>query len=476
MFTQRATLLGFVAFCFYLIAVVNSLSGFYYALTWLSMAMLAASLGVAFLSLVGLECRLEITRSRGAAPLGESEAENSGALVAMAISNAGTLNKTNVVLEIRVLNAKNQAQSLRFLLEAIPSGAAIESVLPLSRLRRGRYQWQEARLVGSDVLGLFRMQKKLAFETANAREIIIGPPILQCETSLQGGGNGFLAGNQRALVARHGEELRGTRPYAPGDDLRHVHWKSSARAGELVVKEWEQTGQSSALVIWDGAAQTTWGGGDFDSGEWGLILAASLCHGLLAGGIPCDFARLDANPLAVESRALIGGELPAQLTEALSDASAGRTISLETGLQTLPRFASRLSSKVLVVSASLSGDLVRAVVALRTRGARVQVFLIDSASLALRSADPRFPTRGAKLGAGKLPLQSGAEAEKSVAISSVNFETQAARLREIGATVVCVGARKGENAETTLRAALRAATQVVGISQRSEDSAKRPQR
>jgi uncharacterized protein (DUF58 family) len=74
-------------------------------------------------------------------------------------------------------------------------------------------------------------------------------------------------------------------------------------AGELVVKEWEQTGQSSALVIWDGAAQTTWGEGDFDSDEWGLILSASLCHTLLSSGIPCDFARLDANPLGVENRA-----------------------------------------------------------------------------------------------------------------------------------------------------------------------------
>jgi uncharacterized protein (DUF58 family) len=117
--------------------------------------------------------------------LGESETENSGALVAMAISNAGTLNKTNVVLEIRVLNAKKEVQSLRFLLEAIPSGAAIETVLPLSPLRRGRYEWHDAWLRGSDVLGLFRMQKKVAVEASGPRELIIGPPVLRSEGSLQ---------------------------------------------------------------------------------------------------------------------------------------------------------------------------------------------------------------------------------------------------------------------------------------------------
>ena len=76
-----------------------------------------------------------------------------------------------------------------------------------------------------------------------------------------------------------------------------------AKAGELVVKEWEQTGQSSAIVIWDGRASTSWGAGEFDSTEWGLSLCASLCHALLGRGIPCDFARLDASPKLIEARA-----------------------------------------------------------------------------------------------------------------------------------------------------------------------------
>lgn len=460
MFTQRAALLGFVAFCFYLIAVVNVLPGFYYALTWLSMAMLAASLGVAWLSLIGLECEIKLNRSRGAAPLakatGADSSDGNGALIGLSISNAGTLNKTNVVLEVRVRDAKNEVQALRFLIEAIASGAAIESVLPLCGLQRGRYQLQEARLFGSDVLGLFRMQKKLAFDAQSAREIIIGPAVLQNETHLQGGSNGFLAGNQRALVARHGEELRGTRPYAPGDDLRHVHWKSSARAGELVVKEWEQTGQSSALIIWDGAAQTTWGSGEFDSGEWSLILAASLAHALLAGGTPCDFARLDAKPLLVETRALVGGELPPELTEALADALASRTIALETALLGLPRLMSRTGSKVIVVSASLSGDLVRGVLVLRARGAQVQIFLIDAASLAARSNDRRFRARNAKLSISKMPTQS--DNDKNQTIFHSNFENQVAKLREAGAIVVPVSAEDARSADNTLRAALRDAT------------------
>lgn len=451
MFTQRAALLGFVAFTFYLIAVVNTLPSYYYALTWLSMAMLAASLGVALLSLIGLDCRLEVTRSRGAAPLEESS--SASALAALALSNAGTLNKTNVVLELRVSNAQSQVQSLRFLVEALPSGASIESILPLTGLRRGRYRLREARLMGSDVLGLFRTHKTIPLREQAGRELIIGPPILLSETNLQGGTNGWMSGQQRALIARHGDELRGTRPYAPGDDLRHVHWKSSARAGELVVKEWEQTGQSSALVIWDGAAQTTWGEGDFDSGEWGLILSASLCQAFLSSGTPCDFARIDASPLLTEARALVGGELPTEMTDALSGAVAARAFSLEDGLSQLPRMALRLGSKPILVSASLSEDLVGAVMSLVARGAQVQVVLVDSASLAVRSGDRRFRGKSTS----KIPTQG--EGARAVPVSSASFQFQCSRLREVGAAVVPVSAQEGQSAEQSLRAALRLVAQ-----------------
>jgi hypothetical protein len=132
-------------------------------------------------------------------------------------------------------------------------------------------------------------------------------------------------------------------------------------------------------------------------------------------------------------------------------------------LQGLPHLSLRFSSKVIVVSASLTGDLGRGVLTLRARGAQVQVFLIDAASLAAHSGDPRFRAHGAKLGVSKVPSQS--DGEKSVAVSSANFQVQVARLREVGAVVVCVNASEGEKAETTLRAALRAATPISGMGQ-----------
>ncbi len=463
MFTQRAVLLGFVALCFYLIAAVNTLPGFYYALTWLSVGMLGASFGIALLSLVGLSCELEVTRSRASASLEASK--SAGAQVSAAISNGGTLNKTNVILEMRLINAQNEVQLQRFLLEAVPSGVAIDSVLPLSRLNRGRYQLQSARLMGSDVLGLFRTQKKVsAGETA--RDIIIGPAVLRGDFHPTGSSNGALSGSHRAFQARHGEELRGTRPYAPGDDLRHVHWKSSARAGELVVKEFEQTGQSSALVIWDGASQTSWGASGLNSVEWGLILSASLCQAFLSVGTPCEFGCLDAAPHLVQSRSLTSGELPVELVDVLSGASANREGSSENALMSFAGLKMSLNSAIIVVSASLSTDLVRTARALKARGARVQVLLIDGAALLQRAQDPRSQGQGSRSRAARLSLPKSAIqncGNENIIVSSANFEIQCERLRAVGVEVVQVVSSPTQDAETTLRMALRTVFEAPGL-------------
>jgi uncharacterized protein (DUF58 family) len=47
-----------------------------------------------------------------------------------------------------------------------------------------------------------------------------------------------------------GDELpRGVRPYAPGDDRRHVHWLATAREGELMIRELETTAGGRVRIV-----------------------------------------------------------------------------------------------------------------------------------------------------------------------------------------------------------------------------------
>jgi len=54
-----------------------------------------------------------------------------------------------------------------------------------------------------------------------------------------------------AAIGPTGEEFYGLRAYQVGDDLRRVHWPSTARTGELVVRQLEQPWQGRATVLLD---------------------------------------------------------------------------------------------------------------------------------------------------------------------------------------------------------------------------------
>ena len=63
------------------------------------------------------------------------------------------------------------------------------------------------------------------------------------------------------------------REYVPGDDLRHVHWRSSARAGQLLVRQYHDSRRTSAVLLVDTRPDAYAGPDDF---ELALSVAASV--------------------------------------------------------------------------------------------------------------------------------------------------------------------------------------------------------
>jgi uncharacterized protein (DUF58 family) len=77
-------------------------------------------------------------------------------------------------------------------------------------------------------------------------------------------------------VAIRGDDDAATREYRHGDDLRKVHWRSTARVGRLMVRREERPWQSRATLLLDTRSQAHRGDGPGSSFEWAVSAVASI--------------------------------------------------------------------------------------------------------------------------------------------------------------------------------------------------------
>ena len=155
-------------------------------------------------------------------------------------------------------------------LSLMPPGSQSEVRASLVPRRRGVLSFAGVDLVRPDVFGLACGRKTVSIPD----KLVVLPKryrlpqvLLPAQRLLQPGGH--------ALASSIGdsEEFLSLREYRPGDSLRRVHWKSFARTGEPVVKEYEtEFFERHALVLDTGAESET------ESFEEAVSIAASFIY------------------------------------------------------------------------------------------------------------------------------------------------------------------------------------------------------
>jgi uncharacterized protein (DUF58 family) len=73
-------------------------------------------------------------------------------------------------------------------------------------------------------------------------------------------------------------EFLGVREYRPGDSLRHIHWRTTAHANQLIVREFEDDNRPSLVLALDLRAESAIGSEEDNSLELAIKIAASLAH------------------------------------------------------------------------------------------------------------------------------------------------------------------------------------------------------
>jgi uncharacterized protein (DUF58 family) len=114
----------------------------------------------------------------------------------------------------------------------------------LESLRRGPVGARGCVVESSDFAGMFRSRRP----SPDSEVALVLPRF----TSLAGRPQAReLEASVAAPRAGSGTELFGVREYRPGDSLRRIHWRSSARHGELVVREYEPPGVQTLGIFCD---------------------------------------------------------------------------------------------------------------------------------------------------------------------------------------------------------------------------------
>ena len=137
---------------------------------------------------------------------------------------------------------------------------------------RGRFTIGPMTVRLSDPFGLVEMNR--AFQTSAA--LVVTPRVVSLPAiPLSGAWTGSGDNRPRAFATGSAEDVT-VREYRRGDDLRRVHWRSSARVGELMVRREEQPWQSRATLFLDNRRFSHRGSGAASSLEHAVSVAASI--------------------------------------------------------------------------------------------------------------------------------------------------------------------------------------------------------
>jgi uncharacterized protein (DUF58 family) len=119
--------------------------------------------------------------------------------------------------------------------------------LDLGVLPRGHFAMSDTHLALGDYLGL----ESVSIPVDSTAAVVVHPRLVSLQTLFSDAGK--YGGDGRRLLLRRpaGFDFHSVREYEQGESLRRVHWPTSARRGQLMVKELEDAPRDAVVVLLD---------------------------------------------------------------------------------------------------------------------------------------------------------------------------------------------------------------------------------
>ncbi len=249
-----------VAICFFG-AAINTMAGWLYVISGLSFAILAIAIVLPTRTLKGISVRRQSIQ-----PISAGD----DLIIELEIANQTSQPKT--LLQAQDILPFVLGQPVKIAIEVIAPESSYRWVYKLPTTRRGVYQWQTVLLRTAAPLGLFWCRR----DRTSAATAIVYPlvfPLTHCplidEIGLE---DKLQVDSQKRFQSSNSGITRSLRPYRLGDPMRLIHWRTSARYGDLRVRELEViTGGQEIVICLDSG-----GNWQSDNFEQAVTAAASL--------------------------------------------------------------------------------------------------------------------------------------------------------------------------------------------------------
>jgi uncharacterized protein (DUF58 family) len=256
------------------------------------------------------------------------------------------------------------------------AGRSYRGTYVLESVPRGRYVVEAARATIDDPFGLARAQVDL-----DARgSLLVYPRLVALDRLFSESGAHAQDGRRLLLRRPSGFDLHSVREYEQGESLRKVHWRTTARRGQLMVKELEDAPRDEIAVILDADASAVVAESfDVQVRAAGSILRAHASHARRA-----VLAVNSAERPSVRVSTLDGDWLAALGVLAEAEPNGTRPV-----VELLARESGPASRAVetVVLTARLSEALATKLVQRALAGQGVSIVWVDTASFAGRPAD-----------------------------------------------------------------------------------------
>ena len=234
---------------------------------------------------------------------------------------------------------------LRFFVTHVARSGQVSMLSTVQVYQRGMHTLGPVVAESSAPFGLFRRRVTLT----GPQRVLVYPLVIPLRRLALAGGLSEAA--PRAHTSRTGADSLGSRQYLPGDARRLIHWRNTARAGRLMVKELEDPLDRTLYLLFD--ATHVWGEGRETTLEYGIKVVASVAHYAHLNRVP---VRAMGGGLDSERRTLewegtrhVPAHWP-QFLKSLASVAQGDGLGLTENLPRLPP----VSTALVVVSA---GDI-----------------------------------------------------------------------------------------------------------------------